>query len=43
MPVARMGRVLEHALVRKAEPITWEEPVVPTKANGAGSSGVYAH
>ena len=43
VPVARMGQVLEHALVRKPEPITWEEPATPPPAKGTDTSGAIAH
>ena len=43
VPVSRMGQVLEHALVRKPEPITWEEPVTPPAAKAGDPSGVIAH
>jgi ATP-dependent Lon protease len=31
VPVSRMDQVLEHALVRRPEPIEWEEAVLPPK------------
>ncbi|TDR94123.1 endopeptidase La [Enterovirga rhinocerotis] len=43
VPVARMGQVLQHALVRMPEPITWEEPVAPLPAKGEDRSTVAAH
>jgi ATP-dependent Lon protease len=32
IPVARVGEVLRHALVRMPEPIEWVEPVITPKA-----------
>ncbi len=29
VPVSRVGEVLEHALLRKLEPIEWTEPATP--------------
>ncbi|MGR6466015.1 endopeptidase La [Rhizobium sp. PAMB 3182] len=47
IPVSRMGEVLEHALVRKLEPIEWEPPVeVPAIAGkdaADDSAGTIAH
>jgi ATP-dependent Lon protease len=47
IPVSRMGEVLEHALVRKLEPIEWEPPVeVPAIAGkdaADDSAGPIAH
>jgi ATP-dependent Lon protease len=40
IPVSRMDAVLERALVRKPEPITWEEPPAkPAAAAGAEDDG----
>jgi ATP-dependent Lon protease len=46
VPVARMDEVLTHALVRRPEPIEWEEPVVPKTpvvAEGDGTTVQVAH
>ncbi|MCQ2004603.1 endopeptidase La [Rhizobium sp. NRK18] len=47
IPVSRMGEVLEHALVRKLEPIEWEPPAdVPAIAGkdaADDSAGTIAH
>ena len=32
IPVARVGEVLKHALVRMPDPIEWVEPVTPPTA-----------
>ncbi|WP_338531956.1 endopeptidase La [Nitratireductor thuwali] len=40
VPVSRVGEVLEHALVRKPEPIEWVEPVAdPAKVDVADKAG----
>jgi ATP-dependent Lon protease len=46
VPVARMEQVLQHALVRQPEPITWDEPLpdqAPKKGVDGESSAVVAH
>jgi ATP-dependent Lon protease len=37
VPVARVGEVLRHALVRMPEPIEWAEPVEPATAKADGN------
>jgi ATP-dependent Lon protease len=37
VPVARMDEVLARTLVRKPEPITWEEPPVKAKPEAAAA------
>jgi ATP-dependent Lon protease len=46
VPVARMGQVLEHALIRAPLPIEWEEATVPPKpvvSSEDDPSGLVAH
>jgi ATP-dependent Lon protease len=43
IPVSRMDEVLAHALVRKPEPIKWEEPAPAEKKVEDGSSALTAH
>ncbi|MFC7400288.1 endopeptidase La [Chelatococcus sp. GCM10030263] len=46
VPVGRMEQVLQQALVRQPEPITWDEPIpdqAPNKAVDGESSTVVAH
>ncbi|HWK64889.1 MAG TPA: endopeptidase La, partial [Rhizobiaceae bacterium] len=43
VPVSRMDEVLARALVRKPEPIQWEEPAKPATDKGAEDSALTAH
>jgi ATP-dependent Lon protease len=46
IPVARVGEVLRHALVRMPEPIEWVEPVTPPAAavdSGEDAGKTLAH
>jgi ATP-dependent Lon protease len=43
IPVARVGEVLRHALVRMPEPIEWSEPVASTAPRTDAGEQTFAH
>ena len=47
VPVSRMGEVIEHALLRKPEPIEWDGTVeaakVPAVESSEDGTGAIAH